>query len=74
MLLKIIDDCGNSVYKSSMTGKNQFSAATLDLGGGSTQITFLPTDLYETFVNVDRELFSHKLDIFGNLLNLYTHR
>ncbi|VDN59748.1 unnamed protein product [Dracunculus medinensis] len=67
------DDCENSVYKSSMTGKNQFSAATLDLGGGSTQITFLPTDLYETFVNVDRELFSHKLDIFGNLLNLYTH-
>uniref|UniRef100_A0A183U703 Ectonucleoside triphosphate diphosphohydrolase 5 n=1 Tax=Toxocara canis TaxID=6265 RepID=A0A183U703_TOXCA len=49
------------------------AAAALDLGGGSTQVTFIPFDDNKAFAEVDKPKFSHQLSIFGNPIELYTH-
>ena len=46
------------------------TAVALDLGGGSTQITFLSGDA----ANQHGEEFSHELNVFGEQIRLYTHR
>lgn len=47
----------------------------LDLGGGSTQITFSPKNYENTFNDkVKKDEFGHTLRVFGNKIHLYTHR
>ncbi|VDD91411.1 unnamed protein product [Enterobius vermicularis] len=48
-------------------------AAALDLGGGSTQVTFLPYDHETVALGIDRQEFSHKIKVFGKMAQLYTH-
>uniref|UniRef100_A0A0M3I958 Nucleoside-diphosphatase mig-23 n=1 Tax=Ascaris lumbricoides TaxID=6252 RepID=A0A0M3I958_ASCLU len=52
---------------------SHLAAAALDLGGGSTQITFEPSDRTKVFAEVDESEFSHRLNIFGSRVELYTH-
>lgn len=46
----------------------------LDLGGGSTQITFAPSDIIYTLNGLNRQDFAHTLRLFGSDIELYTHR
>jgi hypothetical protein len=46
--------------------------AALDLGGGSTQITFIPTD--QTTLEQTKSEFLHQVSAFHNKLTVYTHR
>lgn len=46
----------------------------MDLGGGSTQITFVPSDIERTLNGVDRQNFTHTLRLFGTDIEFYTHR
>uniref|UniRef100_A0A915B289 Uncharacterized protein n=1 Tax=Parascaris univalens TaxID=6257 RepID=A0A915B289_PARUN len=52
---------------------SHLAAAALDLGGGSTQITFKPFDRTKVFAEVDETEFSHRLNIFESHVELYTH-
>lgn len=47
------------------------TAVTLDLGGGSTQITLLDAD---PEINNHGDDYAHTIDIFGERVRLYTHR
>uniref|UniRef100_A0A914UNQ6 Uncharacterized protein n=1 Tax=Plectus sambesii TaxID=2011161 RepID=A0A914UNQ6_9BILA len=47
------------------------TAAALDLGGGSTQITFRPLE-DKTFVDLPAD-YEHSLSVFGTSVRLYTH-
>lgn len=49
------------------------TAAALDLGGGSTQITFVPTDFANALHGLPIESYSHQLTLFGQQVKLYTH-
>lgn len=49
------------------------AAAALDLGGGSTQLTFIPKNPAAVFKNVDEADFAHTINIFGTDVKLYTH-
>jgi len=46
--------------------------AALDLGGGSTQITFVPTD--QTTLDQTKSEFIHQISAFHHKLTVYTHR
>ena len=46
--------------------------AALDLGGGSTQITFVPTD--QTTLDQTNSEFIHQVSAFHHKLTVYTHR
>jgi hypothetical protein len=48
------------------------TAVALDLGGGSTQVTFRPLE-DQTFVDLPDD-FEHTLSVFGTSVRLYTHR
>lgn len=53
----------------------QKTSVALDLGGGSTQITFAPKNFDKTFNDkVSKADFGHTLRVFGNKIKLYTHR
>ncbi|CAD5223556.1 unnamed protein product [Bursaphelenchus okinawaensis] len=55
-------------------GDAQKTAVALDLGGGSTQVTFMPTNPEEAFTaGAVEDEFGHQLKIFGQKLRLYTH-
>lgn len=49
------------------------AVAAMDLGGGSTQVTFLPHNFDQALRGVSRHKYSHKLRIFGKEVRLYTH-
>ncbi|KAL3109841.1 hypothetical protein niasHT_011144 [Heterodera trifolii] len=49
------------------------AVAALDLGGGSTQVTFLPNDFNAALKGLSKQKYSHKLKIFDHELRLYTH-
>jgi len=49
------------------------AAAALDLGGGSTQLTFIPSSPEDAFKNVEEADYSHIINIFGTDVKLYTH-
>uniref|UniRef100_A0A914HLC2 Apyrase n=1 Tax=Globodera rostochiensis TaxID=31243 RepID=A0A914HLC2_GLORO len=49
------------------------AVAALDLGGGSTQVTFMPDDFSATLKGLAKQKYSHKLKIFDKELKLYTH-
>ena len=48
------------------------SVATIDLGGGSVQVTFIPKH-YERFVG-DTKNYLHPVSIMQNKIDLYSHR
>lgn len=50
------------------------AATALDLGGGSTQVTFIPSDFNTAMRGLHRQKYSHRLKIFEKELRLYTHR
>lgn len=52
--------------------QSQKTVGILDLGGGSTQITFLPK-LRKTIENVPNEDYVVKFDIFNSTFELYTY-
>uniref|UniRef100_A0A914CUJ0 Uncharacterized protein n=1 Tax=Acrobeloides nanus TaxID=290746 RepID=A0A914CUJ0_9BILA len=52
---------------------NKATIAALDLGGGSTQVTFAPQYPVEAFSMVGESEFSHTINIFGIPVKLYTH-
>ncbi|KAK0409796.1 hypothetical protein QR680_004764 [Steinernema hermaphroditum] len=56
-----------------VSGEFGSAAAALDLGGGSTQLTFIPERPAEAFEDVDEADFSHTINIFGTDVKLYTH-
>lgn len=49
------------------------AASALDLGGGSTQVTFIPSDFNNAMRGLPRQKYSHRLKIFEKELRLYTH-
>nr|CAD2191616.1 unnamed protein product [Meloidogyne enterolobii] len=49
------------------------AATALDLGGGSTQVTFIPSDFNTAMRGLHRQKYSHRLKIFEKELRLYTH-
>ncbi|TKR61712.1 hypothetical protein L596_028792 [Steinernema carpocapsae] len=49
------------------------AAGALDLGGGSTQLTFIPESPEEVFKNIDEAGYAHTINIFGTDVKLYTH-
>ncbi|KAI1730100.1 GDA1/CD39 (nucleoside phosphatase) family domain-containing protein [Ditylenchus destructor] len=49
------------------------TAAALDLGGGSTQITFVPSDFDVALHALPKDTYSHQLNLFGRQVKLYTH-
>lgn len=52
----------------------QRTAVALDLGGGSTQITFSPKNFDRIFnEKLSKTEFGHTLRVFGNKIQLYTH-
>lgn len=83
--LNVLIDRMNHIARSNQKGDKQerlgkdasrnshLAAAALDLGGGSTQLTFIPSDRTKVFAEVDESDFSHQLKIFGNPIELYTH-
>lgn len=49
--------------------------AALDLGGGSSQVTFLPKNFQQSINNVPlKHDYSHSFKLFGIQTKLYTHR
>jgi hypothetical protein len=46
--------------------------AALDLGGGSTQITFIPTD--QATLDTTKSEFLHHISAFHHNLTVYTQR
>jgi hypothetical protein len=46
--------------------------AALDLGGGSTQITFIPTD--QAALDPSKSEFLHHISAFHHNLTVYTQR
>lgn len=48
----------------------KLSVAAFDLGGGSTQLTFWPSD---TKILEERPEFEREIDFFGNKIRLFTH-
>lgn len=66
-------ECDNSEPKPTRPEGTRMAAAALDLGGGSTQITFVPTDPMRVFAGTERKHFSHEVNVFGNVVQLYTH-
>nr|CAD7424223.1 unnamed protein product [Timema monikensis] len=59
----LLDRLGGNVEK---------TVAALDLGGGSTQITFAPSD--EATIKHSNPEFLHRISVFHNNLTVYTHR
>lgn len=53
-------------------GDQDQTVAALDLGGGSTQITFVPTD--KTTLDPTKSEFLHQISAFHRKLTVYTHR
>uniref|UniRef100_A0A0N5AYD3 Nucleoside-diphosphatase mig-23 n=1 Tax=Syphacia muris TaxID=451379 RepID=A0A0N5AYD3_9BILA len=53
--------------------KEDLTVASLDLGGGSTQVTFHPQLLTQVSADSDRQHFFHAVNIDGKLIELYTH-
>ncbi|KAI6237945.1 Nucleoside-diphosphatase uda-1 [Aphelenchoides besseyi] len=50
------------------------TSVALDLGGGSTQITFIPENPSRVFTDQTPEKdFGHTLKVFGNEIRLFTH-
>lgn len=52
-------------------GDQDQTVAALDLGGGSTQITFIPTD--QTTLDQTKSEFIHQVSAFHHKLIVYTH-
>ncbi|CEF60425.1 NTPase [Strongyloides ratti] len=63
----------NKTEKLPIIDKNS-TAATMDLGGGSTQLTFLPNDL-SIFDNIKNNIddYIFKTNFFGKNIQLYSH-
>uniref|UniRef100_A0A1I7YWD0 Nucleoside diphosphatase n=1 Tax=Steinernema glaseri TaxID=37863 RepID=A0A1I7YWD0_9BILA len=56
-----------------VSGNFGSAAAALDLGGGSTQLTFIPKRPAEAFADVEEADFAHTINVFGTDVKLYTH-
>ncbi|CAD5232731.1 unnamed protein product [Bursaphelenchus xylophilus] len=57
-----------------LQGNVEKSAVALDLGGGSTQVTFAPTNPSVAFTaDAPEDDFGHQLEVFGKKIRLYTH-
>jgi hypothetical protein len=53
-------------------GDEEKTMAALDLGGGSTQITFIPTD--QATLDTTKSEFLHHISAFHHNLTVYTQR
>jgi hypothetical protein len=53
-------------------GSQEETMAALDLGGGSTQITFIPTD--QATLDPSKSEFLHHISAFHHNLTVYTQR
>ncbi|XP_062434097.1 nucleoside diphosphate phosphatase ENTPD5 isoform X2 [Rhea pennata] len=58
-------------YEGQLSGRNQHTVGTLDLGGASTQITFLPQ--FEETLKQTPANFLTSFEMFNSTYKLYTH-